>query len=62
MYNVRHHWKKGKTENCVGEIWRFSIYKNMLNNDRCAFKIDKIKKYLIVSNFAGKYAIIFIFL
>jgi len=39
----------------------FSIYKNMLTNNRRAFKFDNIRKCLIVqSNFTGKQFIIFI--
>jgi len=41
----------------------FSIYKNMLTNNRRAFKFDNIKKCLIVqSNFTSKQLIIFIFI
>lgn len=40
----------------------FSIYKNLLTNNRRAFKFDNIRKCLIVqSNFTGKYFIIFTF-
>uniref|UniRef100_A0A2S2PQT6 CGG triplet repeat-binding protein 1 n=1 Tax=Schizaphis graminum TaxID=13262 RepID=A0A2S2PQT6_SCHGA len=40
----------------------FSIYKNMLTNNRRAFKFDNIRKCLIVqSNFTGKQFIILIF-